>query len=80
MTNEKLSKLKTLFRNLQTNAKSVLFTEEKANETLLKRLAKSKYDKNIGFVNLFNGNAKIKDNEKKSTPIKMTFVEKKKMT
>ena len=80
MTNEKLSKLKTLFRNLQTNAKSILFTEEKANEKLLKRLPKSKYDKNIGFVNLFNGNVNIKDNEKKSTPIKMTFVEKKNMT
>ena len=37
MTDEKLAKLKTLFRNLQTDSKSVLFTEEKINEKLLKK-------------------------------------------
>ena len=76
MTDEKLGKLKTLFRNLQTDAKSVLFTEEKINEKLFKKLKKSKYDKDITFVNLFDGNVNINDDEKKSTPIKMTFVEK----
>ena len=70
MTNEKLAKLKTLFRNLQRDAKSVLFTEEKINEKLFKKLKKSKYDKDINFVNLFDGNVNINDDEKKSTPIK----------
>ena len=74
MTNEKLAKLKTLFRNLQTDAQSILFTEEKINEKLLKKLKKSKYDKDINFVHLFDGNVNINDDEKKSTPIKMTFV------
>ena len=56
ITDEKLAKLKMLFRNLQTDAKSILFT----------------------FVNLFDGNVNIIDDEKKSTPIEMTF--EKKMT
>ena len=38
MTDEKLGKLKTLFKNLQMDATSVLFTEEKINEKLLKKL------------------------------------------
>ena len=42
MTNEKLAKLKTLLRNLQRDAKSVLFTEEKINEKLFKKLKKIK--------------------------------------
>ena len=77
MTNEKLAKLKTLLRNLQTDAKSILFTEEKINEKLLKKLKKSKYDKDINFVHLFDGNVNINDDEKKSTSIKMTFVQQK---
>ena len=40
MTDEKLAKLKTLFRNLQTDLKRVLFTEEKINEKLLKKTKK----------------------------------------
>ena len=56
ITNEKLAKLKMLFRNLKIDAKSILFT----------------------FVNLFDGNVNIIDDEKKSTPIEMTF--EKKMT
>ena len=42
MIDEKLAKLKTLFRNLQTDAKSVLFTEEKINQKLFKKLKKIK--------------------------------------
>ena len=80
MTDEKLAKLKTLFRNLQIEAKSILFTEEKINEKLLKKLKKSDYDKDTTFVKegkLFKGNINVNDDEKKSRPIKMTFAEKK---
>ena len=42
VTDEKLAKLKTLFRNLQADTKSVLFTEEKINEKLLKKTKKFK--------------------------------------
>ena len=54
ITDEKLAKSKMLFRNLQTDAKSILFI----------------------FVNLFDGNVNIIDDEKKSTPIEMTFEQK----
>ena len=54
ITDEKLAKLKMLFRNLKIDAKSILFT----------------------FVNLFDGNVNIIDDEKKSTPIEMTFEQK----
>ena len=54
ITDEKLAKLKMLFRNLQTDAKNILFI----------------------FVNLFDGNVNIIDDEKKSTPIEMTFEQK----
>ena len=42
MTDEKLAKLKTLFRNLQTDSKSVLFTQEKITEKLFKKTKKIK--------------------------------------
>ena len=42
VTDEKLAKLKTLFRNLQADTKGVLFTEEKINEKLLKKTKKVK--------------------------------------
>ena len=57
ITDDKLAKLKIsniCFRNLQRDAKSILFT----------------------FVNLFDGNVNIIDDEKKSTPIEMTFEKK----
>ena len=44
--------LKKLFKKLQTDAKSVLFTEETINEKILKKLKKSRYNKDIEFVNL----------------------------
>ena len=56
MTDAILAKLKTLFRNLQTDVKNVLFLKEKINEKLFKKLKKSKYDKDITFVSLFDGN------------------------
>ena len=77
MTDEKLAKSKILFGNLQTDVKSVLFTEEKRNEKPFKKLKKPKQDKDFTFVNSFDGNVNVNDDEKNSTPIKMTFVEKK---
>ena len=69
--------LKRLFEKVQRDAKSVLFTEETTNDKLLKILKKSKYDKDIGFVNLLKSNIDFLDDEKISIPIKTTFVEKK---
>ena len=48
--------LKKLFKKLQTDAKSVLFTEEAINDKVSKKLKKTKYNKDIEFVNLFKSN------------------------
>ena len=70
--------LKNLFKKLQTDAKSVLFAKfSSINDKILKKLKKSRYNKDIEFVNLFKSNIDFLDAEKKSIPIKSTFVEKK---
>ena len=55
-----------IFRSLQTDAKSVLFTDKQINDKLLKKLRKSKYDKDKKCVDLFNVNADkfVESNEK----------------
>ena len=49
---ETMIELKKLFKKLQTDAKSVLFTEETINDKILKKLKKSRYNKDIESVNL----------------------------
>lgn len=60
--------LKKLFRILQTDAKSVLFTKEQINDKLLKKLRRSKYDKDKRFVDLFDVNVDkfVEKNEQKN--------------
>ena len=72
-----MSNLKKLFKNLQADSKSILFIEEKINDRLLKKLTKSMNETDKKFVNLFNSNVDFLDDEKKTVPIKTTFVEKK---
>ena len=48
--------LKKLFKKIQTDAKIILFTEETINDKVLKKLQKSKYNKDIEFVNSFKSN------------------------
>ena len=55
----------------------MLFTEQTINEKVLKQLKKSRYNKDIEFVNLFKSNIDFLDDEKKSISIKASFVEKK---
>ena len=49
-----MDKLKKLFNSPQIDSKSVLFTEEKLNNKLLKRLQKSTHKKHKEFVKDFN--------------------------
>ena len=70
---------KKLFKKLQTDAKRVLFTEKTINDKVLKKLKRSRYNKDIEFVTLFEGNIDFLDDEKKSISIKTTFGKKKKM-
>ena len=54
-----------MFQNLKTDPNSVPFSEEKIDNSLLKRLKKSKYDKDslllklIGSVEQFDNEAKV---------------------
>ena len=61
---EIMTELKKVFRQLQTNAKGVLFTEETINEKVLKKLKKSKYVRDKDFINLFENNIDFSDDEK----------------
>ena len=68
-----MSNLKRLFKNLQTDSKSILFIEEKINDRLLKKLTKSMNETDKKLVNLFNSNVEFLDDEKKTVPIKTFF-------
>ena len=48
------NEVKKLFRRLQGDVKSVLLTEENINDKFLKK--KSRYEKDIEFVKLFDRN------------------------
>ena len=46
-----MDELKKLFKSLQTDAKSVLFTEENINDKMFRKIKKLKYEKDIEFLN-----------------------------
>ena len=72
-----LQKTKKIFQNLKTDPKSVLFSEDKINKILLKKLKKSPYvrdKKLLKLINLLENNAgKINDIE---IPTRVDYVEK----
>ena len=51
--------------------------EENTNDKLLKKIKKSRYEKDIEFVKLFDRNVNFLEGQKKSIPIETTFIEKK---
>ena len=75
-----MDKLKKLFNSPQIDSKSELFTEEKLNDKLLKRVKKSTYQKDKEFVKDFNllenKQDLFKQKDGYSSPIKTEFIEK----
>ena len=61
---EIMIELRNLFKKLQAVANNVLFREETINDKVLKKLKKSKYNKDIEFVNLLKSNIDFLGNEK----------------
>ena len=55
----------------------VFFLQENINDKLLKKIKKSRYEKDIEIVKLFDRNVNFLEDEKSSVPIRTTFVEKK---
>ena len=54
-----------------------MFTEENINDKFLKKIKKSRYEKDTEFVKLFDRNENFLEDEKSTIPIKTMFVEKK---
>ena len=60
-----MTNLKKLFKKLQSDAKSVLFTEEIINEKMIKKLKKLTYVRDKESVDLFaNSVDSLEDDEK----------------
>ena len=69
-----LLKAKNLIKNLKTDPNSVLFSEEKIDNRLLKKLKKSKYDKDSLLLKLI-GSVEQFENEEK-VPARADYAEK----
>ena len=54
-----------------------MFTEENINDKFLKKIKKSRYEKDTEFVKLFDRNENFLEDEKSTIPKKTMFVEKK---
>ena len=74
-----MTNLKKIFKKLQTDAKSVLFTEEIINEKMFKKLKKSTYVRDKEFINLFVNSVLLKMMRKNLCLLKQLLL-KKKMT
>ena len=61
---------KNIFEELKTDESSVLFTGDKINDRLFKKLKKSKYVKDKELVNLINNAEDLKPINKTDIPLK----------
>ena len=70
-----LQKAKYIFKNLKTDPNSLLFSEEKIDSKLLKKLKKSKYAKDSLLLKLIGLVEQKIDNEE-NVPRRVDYVEK----
>ena len=69
-----LQKVKNIFSSLKTDSSSVLFSKQKIDTRLLKKLKKSKYSKDSLLLKLINlADNKLEDEEK--VPTRVDYVE-----
>ena len=74
-----MKETKTLFKKLKTELNSVMFTEEKINNSLFKKLKKSSYLEDRKLADLISTAANfdsINKNGSKTLPVKLDYVEK----
>ena len=70
-----LQKVKNIFSGLKTDLNSVLFSEEKIDSILLKKIKKSRYDKDSFLLKLiYLVDNKLNDEEK--VPTRVDYIEK----
>ena len=78
---KKLEEAKKFLEKLKTNEKSVLFSEEKLNKKLLKKLKKSKYSNDKKLLKLIdlaeNNIEQFNENNENIVPARLNYVEEK---
>ena len=74
---ENIKRAKNLYNALKKDGESVLFASEKINKQLIKKIKRSKYEKDIIFLNLYNAIENV-NLDKKEIPTFVPFIENKK--
>ena len=75
---ENFKRSKNLYNALKKDEESVLFASERINKQLIKKFKRSKYEKDIIFLRLYNSIENVNLDEKEEIPTFVPFVEKKK--
>ena len=75
---ENFKRSKNLYNALKKDEESVLFASERINKQLIKKIKRSKYEKDIIFLRLYNSIENVNLDEKEEIPTFVQFVENKK--
>ena len=75
---ENFKRSKNLYNALKKDEESVLFASERINKQLIKKIKRSKYEKDIIFLRLYNSIENVNLDEKEEIPTFVPFVENKK--
>ena len=75
---ENFKRAKNLYNALNKDGESVLFASKKINKQLIKKIKRSKYEKDIIFLELYNNIKNVKLDEKEEIPTFVPFIENKK--
>ena len=78
MFKENFERLKNLYKILKRDEKSVLFASDQLNKQLIKKVKKSRYEKDSVFINLYDKVKHVNIDEENTVPIFTSFVESKK--
>ena len=78
MFKENFERLKNLYKILKRDEKSVLFASDQLNKQLIKKVKKSRYEKDSVFINLYDKVKHVNIDEENTVPIFTPFVESKK--
>ena len=75
---ENFKRAKNLYNALKKDGESILFASKKINKQLIKKIKRSKYEKDIIFLELYNNIKNVKLDEKEEIPTFVPFIENKK--
>ena len=75
---ENIKRAKILYNALKQDGESILFASEKINKQLIKKIKRSKYEKYIIFLKLYNNIKNVNLDEKEEIPTFVPFIENKK--